>query len=314
MPTYFAHSVADRTEEVWQLLRDHLNDAARLASDHAKPFGLGQAAFVAGQYHDLGKYDPAFQRKLSGEVNRVDHSTAGAAVLLGHSTASDKIPREMIAYAILGHHAGLPDCSTPDLSSMGRRIENHRDVLDPIWRQEIAEAAGDLGAELLALIGRGLRAEYLGFDVSVATRMLFSALVDADYRDTERFYASFEGAKDRDWPSLAQAMPQMQAGFAAHMAGLPVAGEINQLRRDILAHVRGKAAMAPGLFTLTVPTGGGKTLASLGFALDHARLHGHRRIIYAIPFTGAWIETGSSPASPKLSRVTAHRHQHECRG
>jgi len=202
----------------------------------------------------------------------------------------------MIAYAILGHHAGLPDCSTSDTSSMWRRIESHSDVLDPIWRQEVANPIPDLGPELMALIGRGLRTERLAFDVSVATRMLFSALVDADYRDTEAFYAPYQGSKDRNWPSLAEVLPQMTAAFATYMAKFaskPDAKGINQLRSDILAHVRGKAAVSPGLFTLTVPTGGGKTLASLGFALDHARQHGHQRIIYAIPFTSIIDQTAA---------------------
>ncbi len=75
------------------------------------------------------------------------------------------------------------------------------------------------------------------------------------------------------------------------MAGFRQNGRINRLRAEILIHVRQAAAMAPGLFTLTVPTGGGKTLASLGFALDHAARHGHRRIIFAIPYAGAGIET-----------------------
>lgn len=296
MHTHFAHSVTGREQDVWQLLCEHLSEVGKLASDRAQPFGLAQAAFVAGLYHDLGKYDPAFQRKLRGEQNRVDHSTAGAVVLLDHPPPVEQIPREMIAYAILGHHAGLPDCSTGDTSSMWRRIESHKDVLDPIWRREVASASANLGAELLALIGRGLRAEHLGFDVSVATRMLFSALVDADYRDTEAFYAPYQGAKNRDWPRLAQVLPQMTAAFDARMAqfaGKPDAKGINQLRSDILAHVRGKAAMSPGLFTLTVPTGGGKTLASLGFALDHARQHGHQRIIYAIPFTSIIDQTAA---------------------
>ena len=296
MPTDFAHSVPGHEQQNWQILAEHLSEVGRLASDRAKPFGLAKAGLVAGLYHDLGKYDPAFQRKLMGEVNRVDHSTAGAVVLLDQAPASEHIPREMIAYTILGHHAGLPDCNTKDLSSMWRRIEGHRDVLDPIWRQEVASAPTDLGAALMALIGRGPRKEHLGFDVSVATRMLFSALVDADYRDTEGFYAPYQGAKDRNWPSLAEVLPQMSAAFDAHMgqfSGQLDANGINQLRGDILAHVRGKAALSPGLFKLTVPTGGGKTLASLGFALDHARLHGHQRIIYAIPFTSIIDQTSA---------------------
>lgn len=296
MPTHFAHSVVGNDQEVWQLLCKHLSEVGRLAADRAHQLGLAQSAFVAGLYHDLGKYDPAFQRKLKGEVNRVDHSTAGAAMLLDRAPPSEQIPREMIAYAILGHHAGLPDCSTSDTSSMWRRIETHKDVLDPIWRHEVANPYTDLGAELLALIGQGFRSEYLGFDVSVATRMLFSALVDADYRDTEAFYAPYQGAKDRDWPRLAQVLPQMTAAFDAHLAQFarkPDAKGINRLRSDILAHVRDKAAILPGLFTLTVPTGGGKTLASLGFALDHARQHGHQRIIYAIPFTSIIDQTAA---------------------
>ena len=127
--------------------------------------------------------------------------------------------------------------------------------------------------------------------------MLFSCLVDADFRDTEAYYATLEGnEKDRDWPSLAEVLPQMLAAFDAHTASLSqksAPGSINLVRREVLEHVRQNAAMAPGLFTLTVPTGGGKTLASLGFALDHAKLHDHCRIIYAIPFTSIIDQTAA---------------------
>lgn len=86
-------------------------------------------------------------------------------------------------------------------------------------------------------------------------------------------------------------LPELRRKYDAHMAAFPTTGELNALRKQVLGHVRSQADAQPGLFTLTVPTGGGKTLASLGFALDHAAQHGHRRIIYAIPYTGAWIET-----------------------
>lgn len=138
------------------------------------------------------------------------------------------------------------------------------------------------------------------FDLSVAARMVFSCLVDADFRDTEAFYAGLNGTRpDPDWPALADLLPDWRRALDTHMAGFRQNGRINRLRADILAHVRRGAAMAPGLFTLTVPTGGGKTLASLGFALDHAAGHGHRRIIFAIPYTEAWIETPSSMACSK---------------
>ena len=296
MDIFFAHSGSPTNQTDWQLLHEHLSNVAIKTSDRALRFGMSRAGHTAGLFHDLGKYDPAFQRKLNGENNRVDHSTAGAVIMLNQISPNDKIPREMIAYAILGHHAGLPDCNTSDMSSLWRRYENYKDALHPAWQQDIASPTDDLGAELKALIGKGFQAEHLGFDVSVATRMLFSALVDADYRDTEDYYAQFEGHKDREWPRLAQVLPQMSAAFDTHMAQFAGHSDpkgINQLRADILAHVRRKAAMSPGLFTLTVPTGGGKTLASLGFALDHARVHGHSRIIYAIPFTSIIDQTAA---------------------
>lgn len=294
MRIFFAHSTPLVDPETWQPLPEHLSNVGKLASDRARRFGLSHAAFVAGLYHDLGKYDPAFQRKLTGEINRVDHSTAGAVVLLDRVPPAEQIPREMIAYAILGHHAGLPDCDTPELSSLRRRVERHQDALDPIWRQQVDAPQPGLSDALMDLLQQGRSDKASGaFDMSVATRMLFSCLVDADYRDTEAFYARFEGRKDRDWPALAQILPQLKAAFDAHMAGLSGAGGVNQLRGEILEHVRGKAAVSPGLFTLTVPTGGGKTLASLGFALDHARLHGHSRIIYAIPFTSIIDQTAA---------------------
>jgi len=116
--------------------------------------------------------------------------------------------------------------------------------------------------------------------------------VDADFKNTERFYAAREGRQiDREWPALQDLLPGFIKRFEAHMAGIRGESDLNRLRDNILSHVRAGAAMEPGLFTLTVPTGGGKTLASLGFALDHAKRHGHSRIVYAIPFTSIVDQT-----------------------
>ncbi len=236
---------------------------------------------MAGLFHDFGKYDPAFDRVLSGEKLLVDHSTAGAALLHARTPAGLRPISEVIGYAILGHHAGLPDRHGGD-SSMERRLETFRDPIAP----EISAAASPDFGPVARELAKLMRPASCGFDLSVAARMVFSCLVDADFRDTESFYAGLNGTRpDCDWPALADLLPEWRDAFDAHMAGFRQNGRINRLRAEILIHVRQAAAMTPGLFTLTVPTGGGKTLASLCFALDHAARYGHRRIIFAIPYS-----------------------------
>jgi CRISPR-associated endonuclease/helicase Cas3 len=126
-------------------------------------------------------------------------------------------------------------------------------------------------------------------------RMVFSCLVDADFRDTEAFYCAAEGrSADRDWPKLPNIVGESIARFDAHMAKVIAAAKataVNALRLEILSHVRSRAPDSQGLFTLTVPTGGGKTLASLAFALEHAKQHHLERIVYAIPFTSVIDQT-----------------------
>lgn len=287
----YAHSgrLADRSD--WQLLSDHLEATSKLAAERGRLMGLAVTAETAGRLHDLGKYDPQFDRVLRGEPGPVvDHSTAGGRVLIEQAPAGLKPIAEVLAYAILGHHAGLPDKSADHQGCVDRRIENAASPLDPEWRSYLPVDLMAVGAELLSRLRHDPKKA--GFDLSVAVRMLFSCLVDADFRDTEAFYGRLEGrAIDRDWPGLQGLVPDLRQRFDAHMARFDTASDLNALRSQILAHVRGKAAMPPGLFTLSVPTGGGKTLASLGFALDHAAMHGHRRIVYAIPYTSIIDQT-----------------------
>ncbi|WP_375554815.1 CRISPR-associated helicase Cas3' [Roseovarius mucosus] len=125
--------------------------------------------------------------------------------------------------------------------------------------------------------------------------MVFSCLVDADFRDTEAFYDQLDGRQnERYWPKLAELLPDLRVRFDAHMARFTAHTDLNVLRTEVLTRIRAKAILRPGLFTLTVPTGGGKTLASLGFALDHAARYGHRRIIYAIPYTSIIDQTAAT--------------------
>ena len=286
---FFAHSGTPGDESDWQSLDDHLRQTGELASERAGILDLARTARLAGEMHDFGKYDPSFYRVLRGEKNRVDHSTAGAKQILDRSTSSQRPWAEIPAYAILGHHAGLPDATGSD-ASLRRRIENFDNRIEP----GIVDAASfDLAPVVEELKGktRGDPA-VAGFDLSVAGRMLFSCLVDADFRDTETYYDRLEGRRrDRTWPVLSEVVGDLRTAFDETLAGFDRNNELNRLRSEVLVHIRSRADMPPGLFTLTVPTGGGKTLASMGFALDHAAIHGHRRIIYAIPYTSIIDQT-----------------------
>lgn len=291
--TWYAHTGRNEDKSDWQGLSDHLTAVAERAALMAKSFGLEGAAFIAGLFHDLGKYNPAFQLRLEGRDIRVDHSTAGAQILLGMAQPKDKLLAELIAYAILGHHAGLPDRTNETDACFNHRMERSAPI-DEAWRDELQVDLSGLIPH--ALMSRApFRKETQNFAVSFMGRMIFSCLVDADFKNTEAYYASIgQAGADRDWTPVGELIDHFIARFDAHMAAFQALdGDLNRLRSEVLSHVRARAAEAPGLFTLTVPTGGGKTLASLGFALDHAKRHGHSRIIYAIPFTSIIDQTAA---------------------
>ncbi|MEZ5714183.1 MAG: CRISPR-associated helicase Cas3' [Paracoccaceae bacterium] len=287
----YAHSgkAVDRSD--WQRLADHLDAVAKLARTRGAFLGLEKAAEIAGRFHDLGKYDPDFDRVLRGEPDaRVDHSTAGGRELVDQAPPGSRSVAEVLAYAILGHHAGLPDKDNATEACMTRRFARPAAVLAPGWQDHLPVDYRAAGAELQARMRRD--PGKAGHDLSVATRMIFSCLVDADFRDTQAFYDRLEGRRrDRDWPDLQAILPDLRRRLESHVAGFDTASPVNRQRAEIARHIRDRAGLAPGFFTLSVPTGGGKTLASLGFALDHAARHGHRRIIYAIPYTSIIDQT-----------------------
>jgi len=286
---YYAHSTDNHDKSDWQLLAEHLINTARLAAAFGRTLGIDRAVHLAGKLHDLGKYVERFQARLEGAPDRVDHSTAGAAQVLSLAkTFDEQIIAELIAYAIAGHHAGLPDKNGS--ASLDERVKDvDVRLLDSVWEEEIDPDMTGVMPELKWHEDPARRK----FQLAFLGRMIFSCLVDADFKDTERFYCRVENrTKDRDWPDLQDILPILLDNFETHMAGLQI-GErtINHLRSDILTGVRAAAEKPPGLFTLTVPTGGGKTLASLGFALEHAKKQSLRRIIYAIPFTSIIDQT-----------------------
>ncbi|MBS4096491.1 MAG: CRISPR-associated endonuclease Cas3'' [Sulfuricella sp.] len=271
------------------LLPDHANGVARLAEEFAAAFGATDWARLAGLWHDLGKSRPPFQRyirkasgfdseaHIEGGPGRVDHSTAGAI----HAVEKLGLQGRILAYLIAGHHAGLPDWNTGEAgqSSLFQRIEKGKQqgLLEDALRG--SPALPDQPRPASSPPQQGAWALWI--------RLLYSCLVDADFLDTEAFMDGEKAAQRAAYPVLAELLPR----FDAYMAGKGGDSPVNRIRAEVLRQCREKSALAPGLFSLTVPTGGGKTLSSMAFALDHALQHGKRRVIYVIPYTSILEQT-----------------------
>lgn len=276
---FYAHSTQRGDKADWQSLQEHLNAVGQLAADFAVAFGGQILARPAGQLHDLGKYTEPFQLRLEGKYHKVDHATWGARIALSQY---GPLFGHLLAYAIAGHHAGLANGkSGVSRTSLEDRLESTLPELLTAWKDELSLPEM---SELQLPEGFQKRPDRGAFQLTLLTRMLFSCLVDADFIDTDEFYRRIENRPPRqrkDLPGLQALRERLDIRLATFRAD----SDVNQLRADILTHVRRQSANKPGLFSLTVPTGGGKTLASLAFALDHAIAHGLRRVIFVIPFT-----------------------------
>lgn len=312
-----AHSPS-RTSGQWHGLGAHLRGTAELASHFAAPFGGGYLAGVLGAVHDTGKASCAWQDGLrraavTGARVGVGHKQAGALLLL---ELLPKLP--YAALAVLGHHGGLPDAAEARgvlRRAATQRQEQAREMstdavasggeggVDP----ELAVAIGWVRRELSDLLGRPELPDWVGAavllvwqhecrgrDTPPATqqdghqqhrlelwlRMVFSALVDADFLDTEAHHA---GPRIRPATDLATLYQRFSDSRAAALTGRP-ASPAGALREMLYQQVIGRAAAPPGLFSLAAPTGAGKTLTVMGFALAHAARHGQRRVVVATPF------------------------------
>jgi CRISPR-associated endonuclease/helicase Cas3 len=172
---YYAHSGPSDDGRDWQVLKAHLEQVAALAAQMAEPLGLEKAASLAGLFHDLGKYTADFQKRLTGADVRVDHSTAGGWHVLQAVQGQDRLVAELIAYAILGHHAGLPDKRGIE-SALTERIAGFKSgSLDRVWETELT---ADLSGLMPGFSWEKTR-ERLAFQLAFCGRMLFSCLVDA---------------------------------------------------------------------------------------------------------------------------------------
>jgi len=271
---YYAHSTDSPDKSNWQPLGEHLEEVARLAEEFAAVFQAGDWGRFAGLLHDAGKATGAFQMRLEGNAQRVDHSTFGAQL------AKEKAGRLglLLSYIIAGHHGGLPNGGAQE-GELHYRLR-HGKVPPDVALLSVA----DIKQELVPPFR--LNKDYAGFSLAFFTRMIFSCLVDADFIDTDGFITP-ERRVERPITDPEQ-MLKLKSMLDEHLAELAENAEpthVNRLRQEILAQCRAKAGLTPQVFSMTVPTGGGKTLSSLSFALDHAVANKLCRVIYAIPFT-----------------------------
>ncbi len=314
------HTDPDTGDKRTHGLTDHLQTVAALAAGFAQS-RLGSWAELAGLWHDLGKFRPGFQRYLLHDADahiegrwpassEKTHSAAGALhalALFDHRWgAAGRTAARLLAYAIAGHHSGLSNW-TPDDNSGGLETRllgtgAAASVLE--YSQALHECTAsdpdllplptrfDLKAALNAI--PGLRSGN-PLTISMAVRMVFSALVDADFLDTEAFMDAGRAAHRQGYAPLHHYQAQLDAHLDTLAAQVAAAGRsadpVMQARSRVLASCREKAALPPGVFSLAVPTGGGKTLSSLAFALAHAVRNGQRRVIYAIPYTSIIEQT-----------------------
>lgn len=280
----FAHSLTDSDRSRWEPLADHLAIVGELAGSNADGFSMGALGRTAGLLHDIGKCSREFQDYIAGDGPSPDHSTAGAVVA---ENLYGKVLGRMLAFGIAGHHAGLADGvdSLTSRLAAADRLPNYTS-----WQTYTGELS-PLAA--LAAAGSELkRSPEAGFSWAFLTRILFSALVDADFIATETFYARAAGEQKTrgGFLDLVTLRDRLRVTMATKRATAAVT-LVNALRAEVLDHTIVRAGLAPGLFTLTVPTGGGKTLASLSFALEHAVANELRRVIYVIPYTSIIEQT-----------------------
>ena len=324
-----------------QSLEGHLSDVGLLAAQFAAKINLSEAGAVIGLLHDFGKYSKDFQDYINSGTGRIDqddeswvnakllrgkidHSTAGAQYLwqvlkkIGLKRGQGELTAQILALCVASHHSGLIDCLNKDGKNsfiarmsksddkshcseastnadvdLKKRIDNL--LAEPLVRQVTAEIR-----KTMVQLGPKPIPDLRAFALGMLTRFLFSCLIDADRLNSTEFEMP-----DRKEERLARqtyykwdiALVRFNKKLEGHAADKP----IDQIRRDISDNCYQRAEDPQGIYTLSVPTGGGKTLTSLRYALGHARHYQLDRIIYVIPYTSI-IEQNAQVARGFLER------------
>ena len=277
---YLGHRNAENNSE--QKLNEHLQNVSKLAEKFASNFEEIEVGRIVGLYHDIGKYSTEFQKYIRQESKkRVDHSTAGARELFKMKSYVNLIA----AFCIAGHHSGIQNIGNPKVfdeltffSRVGQKeIPNYAE-----YKKEIEPPNADNSSKIIPLISKNY------FSVMFYTRMIFSCLVDADFLDTENFINNEKVNRGNflDIKELKKIFDSYIEEKFFNENNVRYNEPINQKRRNILKECIDSGKISKEmLLSLTVPTGGGKTISSMAFALNNAVKNGRQRIIYVIPYT-----------------------------
>lgn len=274
------------------LLIDHLRSVEALARAFGSAFGAAEAAALAGLWHDLGKYGPEFQNRIRQKNGYAAHIEGDHGSDRDHASAGAIRARDclgpvgwLLAFAIAGHHTGLAN-----------RVELDQRLRKRRPKYEAAMAHGGTEVEKVPALPEkpGLvdLAEVRRWEMW--TRMVFSALCDADFLDTEAFYSSDRSVLRPSRVTvgdLDRVLTRSEESKAGDLLRAGPLSRVNQARAEVREACLRAAQLPPGVFSLTVPTGGGKTRSSLAFALRHAVAHGKRRVVVVIPYTSIIEQT-----------------------
>lgn len=297
---YLAHSINDIGEA--EPLSTHLLRVSRRAAEYAAVFGAEMDAGIAGLLHDVGKYGDLFQERLRREASRIDHWSPGAWLCLMHYRQNGIAA----AAAIQGHHLGLQSLSKSNFSELNPlHLKDNHPLNMRLSETDLEVLRGRVAEDEIELPDPATVSASFYNQCSLPAarmldvRMLYSALVDADFIETEAFFQEKEPGKPKYRPEGKRLEPErlyecLERYLGDLARGSTAAPEVKKMRRTLLNRCIESGAWQQGLYTLTAPTGSGKTLSLLAFALRHAAEHSLRRIIVVIPYLSIIEQTADS--------------------
>ena len=295
-----------------QLLKDHLFNVSNYARDFAKNLKAENCLMLCGILHDIGKYSDEFQIYIKKEQDndrlgidekqkKVDHGVYGAKFIYNLAKGQRNLTADILSEVVCYHHGGLPDNISDDrVVPLIERMSNvsedkYNDVVGRFFKDNpkismemLTETFADASQEINNIvlnIPKDKRTVYISFLI----KNIYSILVDADRLDSYLFTVGYEDIKNYDshnlWINYNECLQEKLNSFKESSVETKLEEAVKMAREEASDRCRKFAEKETGIYNLTVPTGGGKTLASLNFALNHAIKHKKQRIIYVIPYT-----------------------------